>query len=187
MSRYIERIYTDLDRWLANSAVAVKLYAVIFTLTIVIFGYFGIRPLYRVIKQQTALSQEMSSARKTMQGNLTNLGIARTALKENAVYVDHLRRYMPVQTNTQSYMLDFIDAMGTSGYQVGRFSENETKQTVGQVNLDVSLQGAAYPSELIEKIEILKRVTQVTSLRLGFLDSGMYEINLMLTIYTLVI
>jgi Tfp pilus assembly protein PilO len=187
MMKQLERIYTDLDRWLANSAVAVKLYAIIFALTVVIFGHFGITPLYRVIRKQVALSQEMRSAYKTMQRNLTNLGIAEKDLNENTVYIGYLRKYMPVQTNTQSYMLDFIDATGSSGYQVERFAESETRQNLGQVDLAVSMQGAAYPSDIVEKIEILKRVTQVTSLHLNHLESGGYGIDLMLTIYTLII
>lgn len=187
MTNIIERTSTDIERNLKNLSFAFKLYAGAFLISTVVFFIFGIVPLSSVLKTKLNLIKEMTTDMDNLKSNLTYLQQADTDINSNLIYVGYLDKFMPRQTNVQSYMLDFIQSVGANGFTVNSFSEDSTNVAAGQINLIVSLDGSSYPTDLINLIEALKRPTQVSQVLLSHPTPEMSTLNLHLTIYTLLL
>lgn len=175
-----------MQRELQNANVEFKMHAFIFAVTFFVFFLIGIVPLSTVIRTKILLLSEMQDRYATMQGNIVRLQQAQTALENNKVGINYMDVYMPVETSIQNYILDLIDTVSSSAFIVKGFAQDPSYKIEGQVDLSITLEGNAYPTEIVKKIETLKRVTQVKSVTFLVGDDGQAVINLVLTIYNFV-
>lgn len=187
MIRFLEKVFFNIERSLKNTVIAFRIYGIIFSFCVITFGFLGILPLSRIIKTKLAISKEMQTSYKTLQTNLVTAQQAEKDILENKQRIALLDEYMPQETKVQTYILDFVESIGASGYVLSSFSQETPENTSGQIDLALSLEGVTYPTDMIKNIEVLKRVTQVKSVKISQNDKGMLNVNLLLTIYTLVI
>ena len=97
-----------------------------------------------------------------------------------------LNAYMPSDNSVQTYMLNFIDTVGRAGFSVVNFSQTAMNLSTGEIGIDALLEGYTYPTDLLNTVESIKRLTSVSKLtfskNMRSSDSG-YSINLYMNIY----
>jgi hypothetical protein len=183
--RFLERIAFSVERNLKNVVVGFRMYSVIFAFCFFIFLLRGISPLTGILREKLAISKQLTASYAVMQKNLENAQQASKDINDNKDQLVLLDRYMPIETNVQTYMLDFIDAVGADGFTLKNFTQDASSGNIGQVDLTIALEGLGYPTELVKNVEMLKRVTQVKRVTVYQNSKGITSINLVITIYTL--
>lgn len=186
MIHFLERIVFNIERSLKSTVNAFRIYSVIFSFCAIVFGYYGVLPLSNIIKTKLAISKEMRVLYKTMKNNLENAQREAASISENQTRIVLLDRYMPQETEVQTYILDFVDSVGASGFTLTNFSQDASNSAAGQVDISLSLEGVSYPTEVIKKIEVLKRVTKIKRVNIYQNTEGILTVNVVLTIYNLV-
>ena len=187
MIRFLEKTAFNIERNLKNTAIAFRIYSVIFSFCAIVFGFYGILPLSKVVTTKFAISKEMQARYKTMKTNLEYAKQAAADIPENHDRIILLDRYMPQETNVQTYILDFIDSISLSGFALTNFSQQDTSDNaIGQIDISLALEGVTYPTDMVKHIEVLKRVTQIKRVNVYQNGAGIFTINVVLTIYTLV-
>ncbi len=187
MIRFLEKTAFNVERNLKNTVIAFRIYGVIFSFCAVVFGLYGILPLSKAITIKLAVSKEMQDRYKTMKINLENAKREAVSISENQSRITLLDRYMPQETNVQTYILDFIDSISLSGFALTNFSQQDVVDNEnGQIDISLALEGVAYPTDMVKHIEVLKRVTQIKRVNVYQNNAGVFTINVVLTIYTLV-
>lgn len=189
MKKYIDlikRYSGDLDRDLKNVFLAIRVYSITLALIFVVFGVFGIKPLVDVILSKIRVVQELRKNNEVLASNLVQYQLIRNQLQENSTYIIYLDHYLPLSPNTQSYLLDFVDAAGSAGYTIKNFSQADYISDKNTTELNIFMEGNRYPNELIQKTEDLKRITKVKRV-IFFAESRLgvpnYTVNMTVQIY----
>jgi Tfp pilus assembly protein PilO len=185
MFRRIGIWYTNLDRNLKNVEFSFKFYLGTFIIVLAIFGIFGILPISKNVITKYKLWMEMQQIHTTLQSNLVNLEKVESDLLWNSKAIAQLDAYMPVYTDIQSYLLQFVAAAASSGLEVKGFTQEPTSGD-GRIDISTFLVGRSYPTDLIKKVEDLKRVTQVRDLSVSVGADGEITVNMSLSIYTVI-
>jgi len=186
MIRFIEKLTSTVNRNLKEASYAFRMYGAIVLFAILVLGFSGIGTVYPLVRAKSALLKETEVLRGSLTSNLANLQRADGDLNNSRLLLGYLDRYLPQGTNVQSYMSEFIQSVSDQGFFVKTFSQNTYKSVQGQIEINIVLEGNAYPTNLIENIEILKRVTQVKRADIDYVGQGGYDISLVVTIYTLI-
>jgi hypothetical protein len=183
----VDRHINDFQRDAKNPAYLLRVSAGVFVITLFIFGMMGIYPLHIILKTKYQLIREMKSVNTIMQNNYIYAAQAEIDLQNHAKEIELLDDYMPVNTNVQNYLLEFVNALSDTGYVVTDVTQHTDTSPNGVISLTINLEGHDYPTEIIKRIEDLKRVSQVKDLKLRYDKEGFTHLTLELSIYTLII
>ncbi|OGC68986.1 hypothetical protein A2415_04275 [candidate division WWE3 bacterium RIFOXYC1_FULL_39_7] len=187
MKHEAEKYFTTFLRSYKNTDFLLKLYGIWLVIVLVVFGFYGIRPLFMTLKEKSSVLAEMQLAKTALNANEAYLKKSRSDLYEYRTNISFLNTFMPLEPEIQTYILDLIGAIGDQGYIMRNFSQSGYADEANTIELHVQMDGASYPSGVIKKIEGLKRITNVKSVDLNrqLLSTRVqYKVRLYILIYT---
>lgn len=186
MITLLKRFFNDVNRDLNNIDFALRFYAIAFVAVVVFFGFILGIPLISTLQKKWTVIKEMDSLNTALRANYVQLKEAHDNIADNSKQIELLNTYMPVDASVQSYMVDFIDAVSTVNYSVVNFSQPDLTENKNAIELQINLEGSSYPTELVSKVESLKRITSVKSVLMynsGRIDDTGYAVTLRVLIY----
>lgn len=180
------QFFYDVKRNLKNSEFAARLFGLTALITVVVYGFFGIRPLWKVIVQKQKLLEQIRDVTIDLDRNVLHLKSVQNDLYTYSDSLVYLEKYMPKQFNVQNYMLDFVDTASKSGFIVKSFRP-EIQEDSAEINLNIALTGDGDMKDFVYKIEEMKRTSQIKSIKysMDLKRTREKSFSVLLTIYKL--
>lgn len=138
-------------------------------IVVLFFGFFGIRPLGKVIIDKLKLISEMKTLNESLEKNLVSISAASESLSSTGSNLVFLFAYVPKTPAIHDYLIELLDTASAAGFSIKTYTpfmpDSQSVENT-KVQLSVKFEGNGDPVELVDKIEKLKRVTKVTDVKL---------------------
>ncbi|MCA9308364.1 hypothetical protein KC980_02540, partial [candidate division WWE3 bacterium] len=151
---------------------------------LLIFGFFGINPTWKEIKEKQAYSKELSVAKVNLRQRLDDLTKHEKQLKEAEPYLSSLDKVVPTSTDIDKYLVELAINISDDKYLLKQLYASP--ENVGGV---ITLQTKILKrddidnlADLVKSVEDLKRTTVVDSIKIK-LGTQQNEINMSSKIY----
>lgn len=152
-------------------------------IAVIFFGYFGIRPLSKVLVNKNNTVKEMIEINKNLESNIALLNEEGAKIESTGNNLNYLYTFMPVRPNIQDYLVEMLPEISKAGFTVKKYVPSFSS-VEGEYPITVLFEGTGDITMLIEKIESLKRITRVESFKVLKNDnSDSIQVNANLIIY----
>jgi len=166
MIRGSERQLAALKRILTHRTYHSRLMSLWALIVFIAFGVFGIRPLFKTIREKRVLIPELQELNTQIEKNLADFSVIKFDLIKAGENIQYLEEYLPTYYKPEDYLLELTYAGSTANFALQRFSPANFALLAHSegMNITVRFEGTGSPHELIRQIEELPRITKVRAM-----------------------
>lgn len=162
MNEAIRNKISSYRREVEDQRVNSSIYSLILVVTVLVYGFFGIIPLYRVLVHKYSTYRELTALNKKLMDKKESIDAVKAKLAEAAFYIEELDKVVSPDTAIEDYMVALVNNAATTGFkQRSLVLQGEADS---EINLRVNFQGSETQlTALIESLENMQRLTIIDS------------------------
>lgn len=164
-----QKTLNNFERYVSNSNVTFGVYSTLMLLTIILYVFFGIVPMFNMVISKGIALNEMKNIDTQMTEKIALLKTTDSTVKYLKKDTKYLDKYISIGGYTQDYLLSLLDAASSAGFSLREMVtptlvNDEADQ--GYVLVKMSLDGEGDHAQFIEQVEKMKYLASIESLQI---------------------